>query len=187
MPPGSVAAVVGSENGQSRMPSGQLHPFFSTRRRQTWEEQLGSTSAVDNFDRINPENLPRIEHQGKRYIREHHLGSKSKKRSRSSWIFNHGIAIVEVSPDFNVKGLPFWLCRYCDRESRWYIAQINATSASIMHLARKHKVYAPSEESTETGDDESPASSQGHSITNVLDLQVKPLPSIVIHLLTCVF
>ncbi len=140
------------------------YDIFTRKKRQTWEEALGPATISEGIDRADLSSLPSVQSNGRRYLREDHLGKKFSK-PRKSFIFDHGIGIVEVNNKFEITGHALWLCRLCDQVGRIYTCQSRSTSSAKDHLLQKHKLIEGQASQS------SKESSSSRSV-DVLDLQV---------------
>ncbi|KAF6813595.1 transposase-like protein [Colletotrichum musicola] len=85
-------------------------------------------------------NLPLITWRSKRYVVEEQLSRKCS-RGRSSWIKDHGVVLVEVSPTLQPLSA-YWCCRRCDNKGRPEFFGVIATSSAQEYL-RKYRYVLP--------------------------------------------
>lgn len=76
-------------------------------------------------------NWPKIVLRGKQYIPEEWT---AKKRSRRSWISDHGSFLVEIVKDSS--GGTFWCCKYCNK-----VFNSIATRSAALHLNNEHNKF----------------------------------------------
>jgi hypothetical protein len=78
------------------------------------------------------EELPRIHIKGKKYIRKSLIAGK---RGRTSWIYQHGLAVIEWPSQRE-----FWACMECDKREKSKL-YINASSTNpIDYLKESHGI-----------------------------------------------
>jgi hypothetical protein len=80
------------------------------------------------------EDLPRLRWDRAEFILESSL-AQSSRRSRVSWIRDHGIYLFEVK-GHQLKGKAFWLCKRCAIANSWYPVSCIATTTAHEHLKK---------------------------------------------------
>ena len=158
-----ISSPIPSSGPPTPSPS-SIYDIFTGKKRQTWEEVLGPATLSEDIDRVDLASLPSVQSNGRRYLREDHLGKKFSK-ARKSFIFDHGISIIEVNNNFETVGHALWLCHPCDQAGQIYTCQSRSTTGAKDYLWQKHKIIegqaAPSL-----------AESSSSRSVDVLDLQV---------------
>lgn len=101
--------------------------------RRSIEEQLGG--ALETVLPVGTQitDLPNATWNRRRLVLEKQL---HRKKTRSSWIQNHGIFLVELDCDGKELKAALWSCRRCDEAGSPELFGAKATSASISHLQK---------------------------------------------------
>jgi hypothetical protein len=94
-------------------------------REQSETDNLSQISSATSID-----DLPRVTIGDRSFILENYLHTK---RPRHSWVWEHGIALVE-QPKQDVQ----WCCKLCDEAHHPQLYSAHTTSNAERHLKRKH-------------------------------------------------
>jgi len=122
--------------------TGQSTTFSALRRSRTLAKQIEDLTAAVDFDTLSSTDLsawPKLALHGKEYILEDWL---HKKRSRTSWIAEHGWFLLQVNN--NKKEGRSWACRICSQ-----LFNGAATSSPALHLNLEHQKYEKGKEPTQ--------------------------------------
>jgi len=139
-----------------------LDLFKQRKRHRSWEQQLGPASEPTDPEIVDVASLPTVRYGSKRYVREDKLCKKGAK-GKKSFIFKHGIGIIEINSEFQAMGQPLWLCRICDQLGNPRTFRSRSTTNASDHLRLEHGIV--------DGNPAPEAPSSTHAV-HVLDLQV---------------
>jgi hypothetical protein len=113
-------------------PLTQLNLQSLSRRTRSGREHSASDNLSEITSASSIESLPRLQINGQYYVLERYLHNK---RSRHSWVWSHGTAVVELS----TKAV-FWSCDACDEKGHPRLYSAATTSTADTHLKAIHKL-----------------------------------------------
>ena len=88
--------------------------------------------------------LPTVEIEGKRYIRE---DQTSRRRKRKGWVKDYGTYLT-LLPE---RKKTFWLCTRCDEKHKVALYDAQSTNATQRHMQKQHQISGQDEEEEGSG------------------------------------